>query len=59
MLIITNLSNIYPSMVPQPVVGPWPIFQSLDLLHSLKGTSDGGSARRKAATYTQDSTNTE
>jgi hypothetical protein len=31
-------------------VGPWPLFQSVDSL-------EGGSARRKASTYTQDNTN--
>jgi hypothetical protein len=43
----------------QPFVGPWPRFQFLDLLHSRQDPLKGGSARRKAATCTQDSTNTE
>jgi hypothetical protein len=47
-------------MALQPFVGPWLfIFQFLDLLHSRHGSLDGLSARRKAATPTQDSTNTE
>jgi hypothetical protein len=37
----------------QPFVGPWPLFQCLDRIHSRYGSLDGGSARRKAATYTQ------
>jgi hypothetical protein len=34
-------------------------FQFLNPVHSRQYSLDGGSARRKAATYTQDSTNTE
>jgi hypothetical protein len=33
-------------MALQPFVGPWPLFQFLDLLHSQQDSSDGGSARR-------------
>jgi hypothetical protein len=35
------------------LVGPWPLFQCLILLHSRYDYFDGGSARRKAATCTQ------
>jgi hypothetical protein len=34
----------------QPFVGPWPLFQFLDPIHSRSVVLDGGSARRKAAT---------
>jgi hypothetical protein len=34
-------------------------FQFIDLMYSPKDSLDGGSARRKAVTYTQDNTNTE
>jgi hypothetical protein len=47
------------SMGLQPIVGPWPLFQFLNPIHSRQDSSDGGSARRKAATYTQNNTNTE
>jgi hypothetical protein len=40
-------------MALQPFVGPWPLFQFLDPIHNGQDTLDGGSARRKAATYTQ------
>jgi hypothetical protein len=43
-------------MAPQPFAGPWPFFQFRDPIHSRQ---DGGSARRKACTYTQNNTNTE
>jgi hypothetical protein len=46
-------------MALQPFVGPWPLFQFLDLVNSLWDSLDGQSARRKAATYTKNSTNTE
>jgi hypothetical protein len=46
-------------MALQPFIGPWPIFQFLDLIHSRKNALDGVSARHKAATYTQNNTNTE
>jgi hypothetical protein len=37
----------------QSFIGPWPLsFQFLDPLHSWQDSLDGGSARRKAATYT-------
>jgi hypothetical protein len=39
-------------MALQPFVGPWPLFQFLELLHSHQDSLDGGSARRKAAIYT-------
>jgi hypothetical protein len=43
----------------QPFAGPWPLLKFLDPIHSRWEPLDGGSARRKAATYTQDNTNTE
>jgi hypothetical protein len=49
----------YLSIALQHFVGPWLLFQFLDLLHSRQDSLDGGSARRKATTCTQDSTNTE
>jgi hypothetical protein len=39
--------------------GPWPPFQFLNPIHSRQDTFDGGLARRKAATCTQNNTNTE
>jgi hypothetical protein len=36
-----------------PFIGPWPIFQFLNPIHSRWDSSDGGLARRKAATYTE------
>jgi hypothetical protein len=44
-------------MALQPVVGPWPLFEFLDPIHSRYDSSDGGSARRKAYTYSQNNTN--
>jgi hypothetical protein len=46
-------------MALQPFVWAWPLCQFLDLLHSWQDALDGGSARRKASTYTQSNTNTE
>jgi hypothetical protein len=46
-------------MALQPFVGPWLLFQFLDPIHSRQDSLDGGSARRKASTYTQNKTNTE
>jgi hypothetical protein len=40
----------------QPFVGPWPLFQFLDLLYGRYDSLDGESARRKAATCIHDST---
>jgi hypothetical protein len=45
-------------MALQPFVGPWQLFKFLDPTHSQQGSFDGGSARRKASTYTQNNTNT-
>jgi hypothetical protein len=39
-----------------PFLGPWPLFQFLDPIHNQQGYLDGGSARRKAAAYTQNNT---
>jgi hypothetical protein len=46
-------------MALQPFVGPWPLFQFRNPIHSRYDPLDGGSANRKASTYTQDSINTE
>jgi hypothetical protein len=50
---------IYLSMARQPFVGTWLLFQFADHLHSRYDQLDVGSAHRKAATCTQDDTNTE
>jgi hypothetical protein len=42
-----------------PFVGPWPLFQFLNLVHSRYDFLEGGSAHRKAATYTHNNSNTE
>jgi hypothetical protein len=46
-------------MALQTFVGPWPLFQFLDPMHIRQDSLDGGSARRKASTYTQNNTNTQ
>jgi hypothetical protein len=38
-------------MALQLFVGPWPLLQFLDLLHTRQDSFDGGSARRKAELY--------
>jgi hypothetical protein len=48
--------STYLSMVLQPFVGPWPLFSFLISTLSV-GLLDGGSARRKASTYTQNKAN--
>jgi hypothetical protein len=50
--IATGLLHNIIIMVLQPFVGPWPLFQFLDPIHSRQVSLDGGSARRKASTYT-------
>jgi hypothetical protein len=40
-------------MALQPFVGPSPLFQFLDPIHSGYDSLDGGSARRKASTFTK------
>jgi hypothetical protein len=52
--ILQTLTFSYQSTAPQPIVRPWPLLQFRNHFYT-----DGASARRKAATYTQDSTNTE
>jgi hypothetical protein len=52
---------LYPSSLlycSQPF-GPWPLSQFLNPRQSRYDSLDGGSARRKAATHTQNNTNTE
>jgi hypothetical protein len=44
-------------MALQLFVGPWPLFQFLDPVHSRYDPLDGGSPPRKASTYTQNNTN--
>jgi hypothetical protein len=53
--------SIYLSIYGSTVLlfGPWPLFQFLNSIYSRKDSLGGRSARRKAATYMQDSTNTE
>jgi hypothetical protein len=46
-------------MTLQTFVGYWPLFRFLNPIHSRYDSLDGGSARHKAATYTQNNTNTE
>jgi hypothetical protein len=46
-------------MILESFVGPWPLFEFLDVFTQSLGLLDGGSARRKAVTYTQDSKTTE
>jgi hypothetical protein len=55
---VSNLLSIYLSMALQPFFGPWPLFQFLNPIHSRQDSLNGVSARRKAATYTQNNTNT-
>jgi hypothetical protein len=55
-------SSIYLSLslslwLYSPFVGHWPLFQFLNPIHSRQHSMDGGSARRKAAAYTQNNTN--
>jgi hypothetical protein len=45
------------SMALQSFVWPWTLFQFLNPLHSRQDSLAGGSARHKAATYTQHNTN--
>jgi hypothetical protein len=44
-------------MALQTFVGPWPLFQFLNLYTQSLGLLGRGISLRKAATYTQDSTN--
>jgi hypothetical protein len=55
--VISIYLHIYDSRIP--FVGHWPLFQLLNPIHSQLGSLDGGSADRKAATYTQNNINTE
>jgi hypothetical protein len=47
------------SMALQPFVGPLPLLQFRNVLTQTVGLLGRGSARRKAATYIQDNTNTQ
>jgi hypothetical protein len=55
--IIGSIPQAYLSMDLQPFVAPWPHFKFLNPIHSRQDSVDGGSARRKAATYTEINTN--
>jgi hypothetical protein len=59
--VVSEPLNIFilSSMAVQPFVGPWPICHFHNPIQSRYDSLDGGWACRKAATYTQDSTNTE
>jgi hypothetical protein len=46
-------------MALQPSVGPWLLFQFLDLVHSRQASLDGGSACHKATNRTHNSRNTQ
>jgi hypothetical protein len=48
-----NFIFISLSMALQPFVGPWPLFQFLDLFTQSVGLLGRGLARRKADTCTQ------
>jgi hypothetical protein len=50
---------IHSSMTLQPSVGPWSLFQFRNPIYSQQDFLNGGSARRKTFTYTQNNTNTE
>jgi hypothetical protein len=47
-LLAQHLIRISLSMPLQPFVGPWPLFQFLNPIHSRQDSLGGGSARRKA-----------
>jgi hypothetical protein len=49
----------YLSMAPQSSVGPWPLFQFLNPMHSRQDSLNGRSARHKAATYIENNINIE
>jgi hypothetical protein len=54
------ICKIHSSMALQPFVGPWPLLQFRNpFLQRRKNSLEEWSVRRKAATYTQDNTNTE
>jgi hypothetical protein len=53
------LSLNHSQVALQPFVGPWSLFQFRIPILSRYDFLDVGLARRKAATYTQDSINTE
>jgi hypothetical protein len=67
----TNPDDISPPITPDsiylsiylwlysPFVGPWPLFQFLNPIHSRYDSLNGGSGRHKAATYTQNNTITD
>jgi hypothetical protein len=62
MIIVTSINVVSGTiiiMALQPFVEPWPLFQFIDPIHSRWDSLDGGSTRRKAATRTQNNTNTE
>jgi hypothetical protein len=56
-LLKVQVFSINLSMALQSFVGSWLLFRVLNPIHSRYNSLDGGSARRKAATYTQNNTN--
>jgi hypothetical protein len=56
-IIIIIIVVVVVIMPLQPFVGPWPLFQFPGPAHSRQDSLGGGSARRKASTYTQNNTN--
>jgi hypothetical protein len=54
-----HLRSICLSMALESFFRPWPLFHFHNPIHSRWDPLDKGSARRKAATYTQNNTNTE
>jgi hypothetical protein len=46
-------SFLHSSMTLQTFLGPWPLFQFRDPIHSRQDSLDGGSARCKAVTYAE------
>jgi hypothetical protein len=56
--ITTSLFHFF-TMCLQFFVEPWPIFQFLNPIYSPYDSLGEGSALHKAATYTQNNTNTE
>jgi hypothetical protein len=59
-LYIVNLAFLAMCFIKlySPFVGPWPLFQFTNLIHSRYDSLDGVSVRRKAAIYTQDNKST-
>jgi hypothetical protein len=54
-----RINSIRPSVALQPFFGTWPLSQFRILIHSRYESLERGSGGLKAATYTQNNTNTE